>query len=111
MASLTGDEIAWITLSGVILLLLVAFSLWYFVYGRQERRITDSVTFLNSFNDLENGSKKKVLLGIISIIDKEDEDLSEMKRTLEEQQKLESEPVPPVQNMQQFRMSDMMTER
>ena len=111
MAKLTGDEIAWITLTGVVVLLLISFSLWYFVYGRRERRITNSVTFLNSFSDLNNESKKKVLFGIISIIDKEDEDLSDMKRTIEEQQKLASEPMPPVQNMQQFRMSDMMTER
>jgi len=111
MAALTGDEIAWITLSGVVVLLLVSFSLWYFVYGRAEKKITNSITFLNSFSDLNNDSKKKILLGIVSIIDKEDEDLSEMKRTIEEQQKLSSEPVPPVQNMHQFRMSDMMTER
>lgn len=111
MASLTGDEIAWITLTGVVVLLLLAFSFWYFIYGRQEKRITNSVTFLNSFSDLNNESKKKVLLGIVSIIDKEDEDLSEMKRTIEEQQKLASEPVPPVQNMREFKMSDMMTER
>lgn len=111
MTSLSSDEIIWISLLGVIVLMIVIFALWYFVYGRRERKITNSMTFLNAFNDLDAESKKKVLMGVVSIVDKEDEEVADMKRIIEEQKELGSNPVPPVQNMQQFKLSDMLSER